>query len=387
VVGTYTLRQIRANGTGGTYEDDTPNSPSCGYVSPTYSFTSSVTNVDENNSFTITLNTNQSGSFPYTITGVGSADIGGASLTGSLINGQVLTFNVTADAKTETTETFTITLDNGLATKSVTINDTSKYPASGTYITQYCSGFNLYYTYADGSGGTYDTLQQSNSATCGYVAPSYSLSNTISGDLSNGGGFNFYHNSSNANGTSVTVSKSGTGSSYITISPTTFTVSGSSENKLISVTSSTRPAGTQQQSVTISTNTGQSFSFTLEAVPGVAPLVSTVTYSSSQTTYYNGETLTAFINMNGPIIAGTYVRVAVWLNGSEAGYNIFTAGQTIPGVTGEFPTGTSAGYYSVSNPGLNATVQIKAKAVSSGGVDRQAYVNGPTRSLSSAAPR
>jgi hypothetical protein len=40
---------------------------------------------------------------------------------------------------------------------------------SGTYITYYCSGYDLYYTYADGNCGTYDTLIEYNSATCGYM--------------------------------------------------------------------------------------------------------------------------------------------------------------------------------------------------------------------------
>ena len=34
-----------------------------------------------------------------------------------------------------------------------------------------CVGFNLYRSYHDGVCGTYGTLYQSNSATCGYVAP------------------------------------------------------------------------------------------------------------------------------------------------------------------------------------------------------------------------
>lgn len=131
VPGTYTYRITRANGTGGTTIEDTPNSVSCGYVAPTnpvYSFTRSVNNVNEGSSFNITFNTNQSGSFPYTISGVSSADIGGASLSGSVTNGQVLTFNVTADTTTEGTETFTISLNNGQANTTVTINDTSIAP-------------------------------------------------------------------------------------------------------------------------------------------------------------------------------------------------------------------------------------------------------------------
>jgi len=45
-------------------------------------------------------------------------------------------------------------------------------PPSGTYDSQYCSGYNLYYRYANGSCGTYDSLVESNSTTCGYCPPS-----------------------------------------------------------------------------------------------------------------------------------------------------------------------------------------------------------------------
>lgn len=40
-------------------------------------------------------------------------------------------------------------------------------PSYGTFITSYCSGTDLYYRYADGNGGTYDVLYQSNSPSCG----------------------------------------------------------------------------------------------------------------------------------------------------------------------------------------------------------------------------
>ena len=67
---------------------------------------------------------------PYTITGVSSADIGGASLTGNFVTGTTddVTFNVTADATTEGAETFSLELDNGEDTITVTINDTSLDP-------------------------------------------------------------------------------------------------------------------------------------------------------------------------------------------------------------------------------------------------------------------
>jgi hypothetical protein len=393
VPGTFILRQVRANGTGGTYNDDTANSPTCGYVAASYSFTRSVTSVNEPGSFTITLNTNQSGSFPYTISGVDSADINNASLTGSLSNGGVLTVNVTADAKTEGTETFTITLNNGLATTSVTINDTSLYPSPGTYLSQFCSGYNLYYTYADGSGGTYNTLIQTNSATCGYVAPAYSLGNTWS-TIANGVTAFFYLYATNASGTAVTVSKSGTGSSRVTVDPTSFTISGTPSTTYIQVTVSSPTGSIAAQSVTISLSTGQSFTFTIDAYSAVAPLVSSVVDSMSNPIYYNGETITYNINMNGAVTPDTYVRVAIWINvlsdgsgGQEAGYNIFQGGQPISGVYGFFTVGSYAGYYTTNpNAGYNFKVMVKAKAVTSGGVDRQSYVNGTVRQLSSSAP-
>ena len=128
---TFTVA-IRTGSTSGTVQatssavtiNDTSQTPAA-----TYSLTRSVASVNEGGSFTITFATNQAGSFAYTITGVISADIGSASLTGTVSNGDVLSYNVTADTTTEGTETFTIALDNGLATRSVTINDTSTTPA------------------------------------------------------------------------------------------------------------------------------------------------------------------------------------------------------------------------------------------------------------------
>jgi hypothetical protein len=205
-------------------------------VNPTYSLLRSVSSVNEPGNFTITFSTNQSGSFAYTISGVNSADIAGASLTGTVSNGNVLTYSVTADNATENAETFTIALDNGLASASVVINDTSiayplygtvlsqgcvaygvspytyrvtkangsggsfnedtpnstscgyvAPPVYGTYLYQFCSGVDLYYVYADGSGGSYYSLYQANSPTCGYVAPVPPSSATWSVGYSNSG--------------------------------------------------------------------------------------------------------------------------------------------------------------------------------------------------------
>lgn len=152
----------------------------------TYSLTRSVSSVSEGSTFTITFATNQSGSFGYTISGITSNDINGASLTGTVTNGTVLTYTAKADSLTEGNETFYIDLDNGLASTSVTIIDASFTP-SGTYVDQYCTGYNLYYRYANGSGGTYSTLIETNSTSCGYVAPLPPITATWSEGYSNSG--------------------------------------------------------------------------------------------------------------------------------------------------------------------------------------------------------
>jgi hypothetical protein len=96
----------------------------------TYLLSSNKTSVNEGESFAIALSTqgiSDSTSIPYTITGIDAGDIS-ESLIGNFIissNLATATFNVSADNITEGSDTFTITLDNGEASKSVTINDTS----------------------------------------------------------------------------------------------------------------------------------------------------------------------------------------------------------------------------------------------------------------------
>lgn len=458
VAGTYTLRQVRANGSGGTYNDDTNNSATCGYVAATYSLAASPTSANETTARTVTftLTTNQTGSFAYTITGINSSDLSSGSLTGTISNGAAGAVSITlsTDQQTEDTETLTFALNNGLASTSVTISDTSQkvtsisrsggasgtvgtsfsqgtftasvngsqYPAqwssSGTIppgltLTQQSLSFGSYYqtytlTGTPTTAGTYnytisattssgDSISQNFSTSISNPSPSYSLSSYPTGTVSNGGSTTFYHNSSYANGTAVTISVSASASSYVTVSPASFTVSGNSEAKPITLTWSARSAGATALSVTISTSTGKSFSFTLPAVTAVIPLVSSITYLPDQTTYRNGETVNAVINMSGNIISGTYVRVAIFINGSESapgGWNVFAAGTPYSGpapayITASFPIGTSAGNQSVTNPGLNATVSIRARTVLSDGTPdprQTAYIAGPTRNLSSAAP-
>jgi hypothetical protein len=322
---------------------------------PTYSLTRSTASVNEGGSFTITFATNQAGSFAYTITGVSSADIGGASLTGSVSNGSVLSYNVTADTTTEGSETFSITLNNGLSnTPTVTINDTS------------------------------------------LTAPSYSLGNTWNGQtIANGTILFFYLRSTNASGVTVNVSKSGTGSSRVTIDPTSFTIAGNGQtDTYIQVTTSNPSSPIAQQSVTISLSTGQSFSFNIQAVTEQIPWVTSVVDTMFSPIYYNGETITYAINMASPITASTQVRVSVWtgvtVNGTggteSRDYYIFTGGQPISGVNGFFPLGAMDGYYTtIPNPGLNTRVVVKARTVSAGNVQPTDIV-GTVRELRSDAP-
>ena len=107
---------------------------STGANSPTYQLYRSVVSVNENETFDITLITNfvdDGTTIPYTITGISSDDINGENLTGVFTisgNRADKTFTVTADRSTETTETFTIALDNGASTIDLVINDTSQTP-------------------------------------------------------------------------------------------------------------------------------------------------------------------------------------------------------------------------------------------------------------------
>lgn len=101
--------------------------------SATYSLATSVGNVNEGESVTVTLTTTNVAdgtSVGYTVTGIDSADIG-ESLTGSFVvnsNTASKVFTLAADATTEGTETMTISLIGVSETVTVTVNDTSVAP-------------------------------------------------------------------------------------------------------------------------------------------------------------------------------------------------------------------------------------------------------------------
>jgi len=76
-------------------------------------------------------------------------------------------------------------IENGITTTVVVITDDTTidnsqeggisintvYSPYGTYVTQHCVGTTLMGTYADGNGGSYNSVIAYNSSTCGYVAP------------------------------------------------------------------------------------------------------------------------------------------------------------------------------------------------------------------------
>jgi len=124
---------------------DTSLSP----IVPSYTLGSTQTTVNEGNAFTITLATSNVANgtvLPYTITGVTSADLAGASLTGNFVVGTTdsLTFTATADATTEGDEGFVISLDNGESTFNLAIVDTSGTPGDSYTITVGNAGSGAY---------------------------------------------------------------------------------------------------------------------------------------------------------------------------------------------------------------------------------------------------
>ena len=101
------------------------------YVTDTYTLVTSASMIDEGLRFTITINTtglNNGTLVPYTITGVTSADINGAALTGNFVitdGADTIEFLASQDFLTEGPEYMTISLDNGRSSADLLINDTS----------------------------------------------------------------------------------------------------------------------------------------------------------------------------------------------------------------------------------------------------------------------
>ena len=112
----------------------TPSAVASYAAAPTYALSRSGAAFNEGQTFTITLTTaniTDATNVPYTITGVSSADISGASLTGNFTiasNTASAAFTIANDALTEGAETFTISLDGVSESITVNFNDTSITP-------------------------------------------------------------------------------------------------------------------------------------------------------------------------------------------------------------------------------------------------------------------
>ena len=125
--------------------NDTSTTPSA-----TYALSSSAASVNEGSAVTISLITTgvaDATSVPYTISGVSSADISGASLTGNFTvssGAASVSLTLAADTTTEGAETLSLALDNGVATQQVTINDTSVTPSADYTINAVHSGSSAY---------------------------------------------------------------------------------------------------------------------------------------------------------------------------------------------------------------------------------------------------
>jgi len=296
-------------------------------ATPSYTLTPSVASVNEGQSFTITFSTNQAGSFGYTISGVSSADINSASLTGTISNGSVLSYTVTNDLSTdEGTETFSIALNNAQASTSVTIYDTSK------------------------------------------AAASYQILNAPS-SIANGSSHVFTLRSNNASGVTVTVSDNSTRAS---VSPTSFTINSNQQTDTSITISTTNPTSSvAQETVTITCSPGGTFNFTIPAVTITTPI------------WYSYDTTTAPLSWTVP--AGrTSIRVV--LLGAGGGGGGGSAGTTPAkggGGAGRLRDITS---YAVS-PGQVLT--ITAGAAGSGGFSPTAggasSISGGTGGTQSAA--
>jgi hypothetical protein len=81
------------------------------------------------------------------------------------------TTTTTAAPTTTTTTTRVTTTTAAPTTQPPTTQPPVTNPPNGTLLSTYCSGYDKYGTYADGSGGTYNALIQANSTDCGYVVP------------------------------------------------------------------------------------------------------------------------------------------------------------------------------------------------------------------------
>jgi hypothetical protein len=380
----YTLRQVRANGSGGTYNDDTNNSGTCGYVPPTprgtyltqycSGYALYYRYADGNYGYYDTLQSSNSATCGWNPPARGT-------YLSQYCSGYALYYRLADGSYGYYDE-----LQNSYSS-SCGWNP----PAYGTYLSQYCSGYTLYYRYANGSYGYYDSVAAYNSPTCGYSPPVYSLQGTFSA-LDNNSSQSFYLYVTNPEYDNVYVRISG-GAGRVSVSPLQFTTN-SGQNYYYMTVSTTQPTSTvsaEYVTITVAHNNGsveKSFTFYLPGytAPEVssAPLVTSVVPDGEYK--FAGEGINLIIYFSGAITADTYVNIRI-----DAGpfgtlyypYNGGAGGHYTSGQYGDYVVlnvGQSFGYYAgpVNPGGAYVTgVTSYAKAVTAGGGDRQGYVQSP----------
>lgn len=171
-----------------------------------YNLTTDYTTRDEGTTVRVTLTTvgvADSTNVPYTITGIDSADIGGASLTGNFTitsNTDFIDFTFSNDNVTEGQEIFKLSLDNGVDNVRVRIEDTSVGGIGGsasiTESADTASGSGSYTAPAGGITGSGSNTESADtvSSVGSYSAPAAGItgsgSNTESADTVSSAGTN-----------------------------------------------------------------------------------------------------------------------------------------------------------------------------------------------------
>tara|TARA_B100001996_G_scaffold174468_1_gene133148 strand:- start:369 stop:2060 length:1692 start_codon:yes stop_codon:yes gene_type:complete len=130
---TFTMTLDGKETTASVILNDTSQTPALSYT-----LTSNLSNVNEGDTFRITLttgNVDPGVTLDYTVTGVTAADLTAGNLNGSFIVGTTdyFDFTLSEDVTTEGVESFNIALNNGEATAQVQIADTSVSPAVASY--------------------------------------------------------------------------------------------------------------------------------------------------------------------------------------------------------------------------------------------------------------
>ena len=174
-VAPYTLREVRADGAGGSFNVDINNSTSCGYVAPVYneSFSISPSTVSLSNYTTISISGGQpNATFEYSVLNNGdpqpssypsTATLDGSGNFSNYLTGATITGGPAGNKRIWVRFPYNGNVRNA----QVNVVEDAGTLVGG----QYCVGYTLTQNYANGTGGTYSSAVEYNSASCGYNPP------------------------------------------------------------------------------------------------------------------------------------------------------------------------------------------------------------------------